>query len=223
MAEQAVATPPVEVLVSASGFDISYPIARTQKGDLLRPLKQPQYDTESMPASATTQILFFAKPQGQADASGGIASKTISETNLTQAGQITVPNQFKLYGFQFEVQSIVTVADYRLIYSTAAWQFIFGGTRVYLQCPLSRIPQGMGPEGFAALDGNSSTTSAVMVHNGLGMVSNYYNFAYNKATMHIQSAENFQAKNTWSASGGVTLSQATRTTAYLIGITFSGM
>lgn len=223
--DQQVATPPVEVLVAASGFDIQYPIARTQRGDLLRPLKQPIYDTEILKsATSTSQIIYFAKPQGSADASGQITSKTVAETNLTQAGQITVPNQFKLFGFLYEVQYGLNYSDYNLIYNTAAYEFIFGGTRTYLQVPLTRIPQGMGTEGFAALDGNSTSTTTVAAHNGLGMVSNYYNFEYKKATMHIQSAENFQTKVSWyggaiSTTGGSNI----RTRAYLLGVMFSGM
>lgn len=222
MSEASVA-PQVELIMAAQGFDIQYPIAKTQKGDLLRPLKNPLYDTESLPASAITERVYFARPQGSADTSGAITAKTISETNLTQAGQITVPNQFKLYGFTFETAAGCTIADWRLIYNTAAYQFTFGGTRTYLQVPLLRMPQGMGPEGFAAVDGNTSNVQAVELHNGLGLVSNYYNFQYKGATMHIQSAENFQTKVTWSASSGISISAATRTRAYLIGVLFNGM
>ncbi len=215
--------PQIEVILANQGFDVAYPLAKTASGALLRPLKNPLYDTESVPASAVTSRTYFSRPQGNADASAAIAAKTASETNLTQAGQITVPNQFKLYGFTYEVQAGTTIADWRLLYNSALFTFTFGGTRTYLQVPLLRIPQGMGPEGFAAIDGNTSNTQAVEVHNGLGQVSNYYNFEYKKATMHIQSAENFGVVVTYSATSGITLGAATRTRVYLIGVLFTGL
>lgn len=215
--------PQPEVVMAQQGWEINYPLATTQGGALLRPLKNPLYDTESVPASAVTSRTYFARPQGSADASAAIASKTASETNLTQQGQITVPNQFKLFGFTYEVQAGTTLADWRLLYNSALFTFTFGGTRTYLQVPLLRIPQGMGPEGFAAIDGNTSNVQAVEVHNGLGQVSNYYNFEYKKATMHIQSAENFGVVVSYSATSGISISAATRTRAYLIGVLFGGL
>lgn len=218
----AVVSPPVEMLVSAGGFDVRYPIARTQKGDLLRPLKQPLYDTESMPASATTAIKYFARQQGAADASGAIAAKTEAETNLTQAGQISVPEQFKLHGFLFETMPGVSLADFRLIYKTGLFQFLFTGTRVYLQVPITRVPEGVAPCGFAAIDGNTSNTQAVEVHQGCGVVSNYYNFEYRKATLQIQSAENFQAQQNYPLAS-VSLAVATRCRVFLLGIYFKSI
>lgn len=221
-AAQVVLRPPEEMIASSGGFEAKYPVARTQRGDLLRPLKQPLYDTESMPASSTGSILFFSRQQGSSDASGAINPKTAVDTNLTQAGQLTVPDQYRIYGFIFETMPGTALADFRLIYKTGLFEFTFTGNRIYLQIPLTRVPAGVAPSGFAAIDGNSSNTQAVEVSQGIGVVSNYYAFDYRKASLMIQSAENFNAKLSY-PDGNISIATATRLRVFILGIRFTAI
>jgi len=142
---------------------------------LLRPLQQPIYDTEIIPAAGTpNELIFFQRQLGQTTAFGGV-NKSIAETNIQQPGQLANPLEFSLFGFVFEVAANVVLADFVAIYNTSAFSFFYTGNRVYLQIPLTRIPQGVSPEGFAAAATTvaATTINNLVVHNGVGHVSNF--------------------------------------------------
>jgi hypothetical protein len=137
----------------------------------LRPLQQPLYDTEIIPAAGTpNELIFFQRQLGQTTAFGGV-NKSIAETNIQQPGQLANPLEFSLFGFVFEVGANCTLADFIAIYNTSAFSFFYTGNRVYLQIPLTRIPQGVSPEGFAAVAVGPLGAGGLVVHNGVGHVS----------------------------------------------------
>jgi hypothetical protein len=182
---------------------------------LLRPLQQPLYDTEIVPAAATTELIFFQRQLGQTTTFGGV-TKTEAETNLQQPGQLANPLEFSLFGFLFEVAPAVTLADFILIYTAAAFIFTYTGNRVYLQIPLMRIPQGVSPEGFAAVAAGPLGAGGLVVHNGVGHVSNFYKFTIGRSALRIRPTESFQARVRWPA--GITVAVATRLRVYLTGL-----
>lgn len=152
---------------SAVGFPASYPYATSSPlpSAILRPLQQPLYDTEIIPAAGTpNELVFFQRQLGQTTTFGGV-TKTEAETNIQQPGQLANPLEFSLFGFLFEVQPGTTLADFVAIYTTSAFIFTYTGNRVYLSLPLTRIPQGVSPEGFAAT--TVGATTLAVVHNGV--------------------------------------------------------
>jgi hypothetical protein len=84
---------------------------------------------------------------------------------LQQPGQLANPLEFSLFGFLFEVSPFVVLADWQNIYTASAFIFTYTGNRVYLSIPTTRIPQGMGPEGYAAT--TVGTTTLNVTHNGV--------------------------------------------------------
>jgi len=217
MQQQAMTGPPP----SSAGFPGNYPYAFSAPlpSAILRPLQQPLYDTESFAAAVPTELLFFQRQLGQQQANVATA-KTAAETNLAQPGQLANPLEFSLFGFCFEVEPGVSIADFNAIYSLQAWTFTYTGNRVYLQIPLTRIPQGVAPEGFTAVaDGTAATTTtSVMVHNGVGHISNYYKFTIGRAALRIRPTESFQVAITQPTAGGAAVGNVTRSRVFLLGL-----
>ena len=115
------------VIAAAGNFPASYPYAYSQPlpSALLRPLQQPLYDTEIVPAAATPiELVFFQRQLGQTTAFGG-TTKTEAETNIQQPGQLANPLEFSLFGFLFEVEPATVLADFQNIYARSAFIFTY--------------------------------------------------------------------------------------------------
>ena len=140
--------------VKASQYVLSSP--RPQA--VLRPSRIPLYDTEIMYAgTAISSILFFQKPQGQTTLTGGTAvTKTKVHTNMTNSGQLGVPQEFDLYGFRLRFwQYSATSAGYatsgvdeivqlaRCIGYDGVFSFLFG-QKAWFEVPAIYIPSGSG-------------------------------------------------------------------------------
>jgi hypothetical protein len=183
--------------VGSVGFPASYPYAQSMPlpSAILRPLQQPIYDTEILPAGAPatiTEIIFFQRQLGQTTASAGLI-KTTAETNLQQPGQLANPVEFSLFGFYVEVQPDLVFADFVFVYKQSVFVYTYTGNRVYLQVPLSRIPQGVSPEGVA---GTVAAQNNVL-HSGVGHPSSMYKFTIGRSALRIRPTESFQAAIRW--------------------------
>lgn len=219
---------------STPGFGNNYPMGTTvpAKAAIVRPLRQPLYDTEVTGTAAITEMQYFQRQQGTAMAglgtSGVTLNKTSGDTNMTQGGFLASPQQFSLFGFNYEIMSGVTVADFNLINVSGLFEFIFAGTRTYLQIPLQQVPQGVAPEGFAAMDGATAATSTISIHNGVAHVSNILNFTLGKAALKIMPNEAFKARASFPRSlltttASITTSVSVQTRVYLRGLLFNSI
>lgn len=185
---------------------------------VLRPLKQPLYDTNIYPAAGAAALQFFAIPLGQAMPVTGVA-KTLADTNMQQASQLGTPNAFELFGFKFKYQQTVTDADdYQGIYDTGVFTFNFGQQRPWLQVPLTRIPAGTMPTGNNTIDGQAAPGAEVMsLANGPSNTGSYYNFTVKRRSIMIASNEVFSANLTYPL-GAVAITANCRISVYLVGI-----
>lgn len=220
---------------STPGFGDNYPMGTTTpaKSAIVRPLRQPLFDTEFTGTAAISEIQYFQRPQGNSFQYLGPGAttfnKTTADTNMTQGGFLASPQQFSLFGFNYEIASGVTVSDFQMIINTGEFDFIFAGTRTYLQIPLTQVPAGVAPEGFAAMDGATAATSTIHIHNGVGHVSNILNFTLGKAALKIMPNEAFKARAAWprgqnvSAQTQVTTVVSTQTRVYLRGLLFNSI
>jgi hypothetical protein len=210
--------------VGSVGFPASYPYAQSMPlpSAILRPLQQPIYDTELLPAGGVTEIIFFQRQLGQTTASGALI-KTIAETNLQQPGQLANPVEFSLFGFYIEVQPDITLSDFVGTYKQAAFIYTYTGNRVYLQVPLTRMPQGVSPEGY----GNGAAPFGV-THNGVGHPSSMFKFTIGRSALRIRPTESFQAAIRWPSGVPVpaivgTASQGSAILAVRIRVILSGL
>ncbi|NDQ57329.1 MAG: hypothetical protein GZ088_09690 [Acidipila sp.] len=206
------------VIAAAGNFPANYPYAYSQPlpSALLRPLQQPLYDTEVIPAAGTPiELVFFQRQLGQTTAFGGI-TKTEAETNIQQPGQLANPLEFSLFGFLFEVAPAMSLADFQQVYTASAFIFTYTGNRVYLSIPTTRIPQGVSAEGFAAT--TVAATTLAVVHNGVGHISNFYKFTIGRSALRIRPTESFQARIRW-PNGAPTIAGTAFTTRLRVYIT----
>lgn len=186
-----------------TGVPNPYPLALNSPLDraFLRPLQEPLYDAELMDwTTPTTQIAWYQRSINNTTASLGI-QKTAAETNINQSSMLDYPREFSILGMNIAVDPIIGLAGISALYRRAYYQFIFSGTRQYLQCPFDRMPQGQGLEGVVSSNvaASSSANSGFMSEfkNGIGHVANYYRFNLGRSALKIKPGEAFNAKLTW--------------------------
>jgi len=195
-------------------------LSRPAPAGYVRAYRNPLYDTDDLQAAATAQVRFFQVPVGQLNASAAV--KTEADTNLTQAGQLANPQMFDLFGFQFETEPQVVVADQVLVYQRGVFEFSFGTQRIWLQVPLSRIPQGPSQYITAAATTVAATTIQSAVW-GSPSVREYYPFVKpDGAPYRIKATETFQCRTFW-PSAAITASAVTTLRTFMIGILYIGL
>lgn len=204
----------------------------------LRALKQPLYDTMECPANANAvnNLTFFQTPLGQALNVTG-ALKTPAETNLGQAGQIGVPQEFDIFGFNltfmyddgyFEAGAGgPTVANFAAdileVYEASVFKFFFNN-KPWLTVPTFKIPHGSfamtGPAAVAIDD-----EKLFNISNGESRKENFYGFLSNDEPVTIHSAENFTSRLEWPlAAMGLTADGAeSRLTNYIVGVLYAAL
>jgi len=166
---------------------------------ILRPLKQPIYDTENVPsAGGAAQLTFFQRPMGQAFANIPVGvGKTLADTNMTQAAQLGTPNEFDLWGFNVRLGDTVTLADFQACMDQGVFTFNFGQGRPWLQTQLHDIPTGVGISGSTAIDGAGAATQVDLPVNGVVASKEIYSFAVGRKPVRIRSNETFNVVITW--------------------------
>lgn len=176
----------------------------------LRALKQPVFDTQEAPAAAgaVPNLQFFLVPQGGAlNVTGNL--KTVADTNIEQSGQLGVPNQFDLFGFNMSFIYDTTYfddgvagslanfcADIVETYEASVFKFMFGLQKTWLTIPLSRMPHGTFPisgTGDTAVDAEKY----MCISNGESRKGEFLKFFSNDSCIPINSAENFSARIEW--------------------------
>ncbi len=180
---------------------------------VLRPLKQPMYDTEIYPAAGAGRIQWFVNSATIA-ATG--AAKTLAETNMTQNGQLGTPLEFDLIGFNFEIEYGTTMADRAQIENTGVFIWIFGQNTPWLTVPITRIPEGSG------VAGNSTAANTAVISQGVAHATNFYNFSVDRRARHIFSNESFHGELQY-PNGVETISVATRIRCFMLGVLFGSL
>jgi len=165
---------------------------------VLRPIKEPLYDTENVPtAGNAAQLIFFQRPLGQAMAQAPVGvGKTLADTNLSQASQLGTPQEFDLYGFNVRL-GIVTLADFQIVMDQGVFQFNMGTGRPWLTCQLGDLPTGMGPTGATSIDGAVAQVLHDLPVQGQSSAKELYGFTIEKKPVRIRPNETFGVTISW--------------------------
>lgn len=132
---------------------------------------QPFYDFQSYPTAGQTQLLFFQIPQGQ-------SSKTLSDTNMTLAGQFPAPTAFLCTALMVaffpgfanvasntanaatanaNINDVVKVADSGYLQLTI-------GSKIYLtDGPTGKFPPNFSVSGQQAISGTYAAGTQVAI------------------------------------------------------------
>lgn len=113
---------------------------------ILRPLKQPLYDSEwlrkGVPVTevrfyqrSLAQRFLFAKPKADYD-----QVKTSADTNLSQPGQLANPLEFSVFAFAMHYHGLNDVVRAEML-RECNMMFVYAGNRVYLSVPGPVIPE----------------------------------------------------------------------------------
>lgn len=143
--------------------------------------KQELYDQEGLRlATATTQLSFFSNTLGGADGSTMITSKTIGDTNINQAGQLSAGQEMTVDSLFVRITpavltagvlsaptaaapATITESDLLTIYFRSWLTFTISGIIVY-QGPLINVASGTG----ILFSGNSTADTRSLYTNGTG-------------------------------------------------------
>lgn len=190
---------------------------------VLRPIKQPVYDTENVPSAGNAaQLIFFQRPLGQTFAFAPAANKTLADTNLQQASQLGTPQEFDLYGFNVRLGNTVTVADFQAVMDQGVFVFNFGQGRPWLTTQLQDMPSGVAVSGSTAIDGAAAQVNDDLPIQGVPSVKELYNFTVGKKPTRIRPNETFNVTIQWPNANPNPV-VFVRVTVIMRGITYTGL
>lgn len=182
---------------------------RTTVGPISDVIWAPLYDSGSYTGTGTLNMTFFASPlgQGTTSAPGAAGSKTLADTNMTAAGQLTKGNEFYMTGQEIIFYPGVNPA---LAGSSLIGQFVndtytfaksgvltltIGSNRTYIQDgPLAMFPPVTRLGVAAALTGATTTNLADSVTYGV-MAGE----AYSITPVYLEATQGFQEVINWPA------------------------
>lgn len=149
---------------------------------------EPLYDSVNYPVGGNPTLTFFTVPMGQGQScwqtAAGVLPKTVADTNMQLAGQLSAGWYFKVLGFRVGLPWHITDNDMHFVINPAVFTF-FKSAKNFLQVPLATIPGGNGPYG----------SGASMNSNGKPILKNGYTIG-NKP-LDIGPSESFGCTLTW--------------------------
>ncbi len=193
------------------GTGIEYVVATPQGQAVLRPLRYPLYDAAIMANSQTACKVLFSDARSFDDGT----KKSLCDTNLTLNGQLGSPNLFDLVGFTGELEYGISQADFNDIYNKSTFTWIFGTNTIFARTTLKKVPQGIGPSGFAS--------SGTIITQGMPVANAFYNFTTpDRKARRIDSVEQF--RNEVCPCSALSITAAGRKWfTYMVGVLYSNI
>ena len=197
---------------------IQYVVGTPPQTPVLRPLRQPLYDSEKFTNGQTLKAQLFADNKKFSDGT----AKTECDTNLTQSGQLGYPLEFDLVGFLVELERGTTRAQQNDIYNKVVFKWFFGQNVPWLRNKLTKMPEGIGPAGSVSIDGNASGTEASIISNGWGVVTNFFNFTTpDRKARRVSSTESFRNDMEICAALAIGTGLEVKITTFMLGILYA--
>jgi len=171
---------------AAARTGVQYVVGTPPQTPVLRPLRQPMYDSEKFVDGQTTKRALFSDVKKFADGT----EKTECDTNMTQNSSLGYPLEFDLVGFLGELERGATREQSNDIYNKVVFKWFFGQNVPWLRVKLTKIPEGIGPSGSVA---TGAAVEASIISNGWGVVTNFYNFTTpDRKARRVSSTESFR-------------------------------
>lgn len=182
---------------------------RTTVGPISDVIWNPLYDSGNYIGTGMLQLTFFALPTGQGTttAPGATGTKTLADTNMTAAGQLTKGNEFYMTGQELMLYPGVLPAiagttligqfvnDTYTLSKSGVLTLTVGSNRTYIQDgPLAVFPPVTRLGVAAAISGATTTNTADMINYGV-MAGESYAIT----PIYLESTQGFQEVITWPA------------------------
>jgi hypothetical protein len=181
----------------------------TQVGAISDVIWAPLYDSNSYPSAGTLQLNFFALPigQGTTSAPGATGTKTLADTNMTAAGQLTMGNDFYMTGQEvlfFPGENPGTQGTTAGFFLNDTWVFsksgvltlAIGSNRNYIQDgPLGQFPPITRLAVASAIAGSGAATTTINESTYAVMAGTPYSIT----PVYITATLGFQETMTWPA------------------------
>lgn len=206
------------VPAAAQKTGIQYVVGTPPQTPVLRPLRQPLYDTEKFVNGQTDPRTLFTDNKKFED---GTAKKEC-DTNMTASGSLGYPLEFDLIGFLTELERGTTRAQHNDLYNKLVWKWYFGQNVPWLRIKLTKMPEGIGATGSVSIDGNAAPTEASIIANGWGVVTNFYNFTTpDRKARRISSTESFKNQIDVCAALALGSGVTRKLTTWMLGILYA--
>jgi hypothetical protein len=181
----------------------------TQVGAISDVIWAPLYDANSYPSAGTLQLNFFALPigQGTTSAPGATGTKTLADTNMTAAGQLTMGNDFYMTGQEvlfFPGENPSSSGTTTGFFLNDTWVFsksgvltlAIGSNRNYIQDgPLGQFPPITRLAVSSAVSGTGAATTTINDATYAVMAGQPYSIT----PVYITATLGFQETMTWPA------------------------
>ncbi len=184
----------------------------TQVGTISDVIWAPLYDSNAYVSAGQLQLNFFALPlgQGTTSAPGATGTKTLADTNMTAAGQLTMGNDFYMTGQEMiffpgvspatsnEAASLIGefVNDVWTVGKSGVLTLQIGSNRQYIQDgPLNMFPPITRLAVSSALSGGATVTTTI---NEVSYAV-WSGQAYSITPVYITATLGFQEIITWPA------------------------
>jgi hypothetical protein len=204
----------------ASDVGPQYVTGTPARKPILRPLRQPLYDSEIyVAATPNTSYDLFVNRRTFA-ATG--AAKNAAATNMpSDGGFLANPLEFDLVGFNGHFNYNALLDDQQRMYNGGVFAWVFGTTTTWLSIKLNAIPAGTGLVGGVAIPAAAIVVSAA-VANGVPSPNVFFNFSdHRKQARRIVSNESF--RNNVQFLGVAALVANVTWTTYMIGILYASL
>lgn len=191
----------------------------------------PLFDSASYPAAGLTQISFFTAPigQGATSAPGATGVKTLADTNMYSAGQLTKGNEFYMTGQEFlffpgdaPEQALAPAGinfflnDTYNVGKSGVVTLQVGSNRQYIQDgPLQNFPPSTRLFVGSAIGGTVTAGAATLAS---AIYAAWVGEPYDITPIYIEATQGFQEYVTWPAvvTVSVTARLYSRLRGYLI-------
>jgi len=203
---------------AAAPAGVQYVVGTPPQTPVLRPLRQPVFDSELLPAAPAAFPETLIHVNNRTFALTG-AAKGPADTNMTQPSQLGSPLEFDLVGFNFQIDRGVALQNHNVVYNNGSYHWIFGQSTEWLNTQLTRVPEGVGQYGTVTT--TVAATQLSILANGYPLVTNIYNFTTpDRLARRITSTESFRLRLVFNAGTAFVVAGTgnTRVTNFMLGI-----
>lgn len=201
---------------------VQYVVGTPAQTPVLRPLRQPMYDSEFLATGGTTAIQLFSDHKRFTTAPA--VAKTEVDTNMLDDGSLGTPLEFDLIGFVTELARGTTRSQHNDIYNKCVWKWFFGMNVPWIRLKMTKVPEGLAAAGSVSIDGNGAPAEQSIISNGWPVVTNFLNFTTpDKKARRVTSKETFRNEILPCTALALGSGASVKVTTFMLGLLYAAL